>query len=333
MNRRMRSQGRPAGRAAGFTLVELLVVVAIIVILAGMALGGLAVARNSARQRATHATIAKLNNVVLPLYDSYRNRRVPLSNQAIQQIAASSQAAVTWYPYDPANAPLVPFGHPVPLTTVALIRLAALRDIMRMELPERPSDIINPPLFFPLMLEPSLHRGYATRAGAVMGHQNGSAECLYMIVTMALGEEARQQFGEDEVGDTDGNGLPEFLDGWGRPIYFLRWAPGFNQSDLQQNVPSHPDQATVAAAAQYDHDPLDPRRVDPNAFRLVPLIYSPGSDGVYDVWMSWQATAYVWQNRTYVVLNDSDLGTTVLVGTPFGPGAFDNVHNHRLEVK
>jgi len=333
MNRRMTLQGRTTDRAAGFTLVELLVVVVIIAILAGMAMAGLAAARNSARERKTWATITKLNNVVLPLYDAYRNRRVPLSNQAIQQIAASSQAAAIWYPYDPANAPLVPLGQAVPLTTVARIRLAALRDLMRMELPERPGDISIGPYFAPWgMTEPSLHRGYAIRAGAMMG-QNGSAECLYLIVSMAAGEEAREQFGEDEVGDTDGNGLPEFLDGWGRPIYFLRWAPGFNQSDVQQTMPSVPTQAAVAAAAQYDHDPFDPRRVDVNAFRLVPLIYSPGPDGAYDVWMSFRSAPYVWQNRTYAVFNDSDLGRDVLVGTPFASGSFDNIHNHRLEVR
>ena len=44
--------------------------------------------------------------------------------------------------------------------------------------------------------------------------------------------EAREQFNESEIGDVDEDGCPEFIDGWGRPIMFLRWAPGF-RSDLQ----------------------------------------------------------------------------------------------------
>jgi len=348
MNRRMTLQGRTIGRAAGFTLVELLVVVVIIAILAGMAMAGLAAARNAARERKTWATITKLNNVVLPLYDAYRNRRVPLSNAGIRALAMNAGAKTFWDPYNQLPLVVGPTD-PIPLPVVAAIRLAALRDIMRMELPERPGDITNGPYFAAWgMTDPSLHRGYAIRAGGRMG-QNGSAECLYMIVSMAAGEEAREQFAEDEVGDTDGNGLFEFLDGWGRPIDFLRWAPGFNQSDVQQTLPSPPTQAAVTAAAQYDHDPFDPRRVDVNAFRLVPLIYSAGSDGQYHIYMSWSPdpsypppynAAYRWSDTSYHYRiftdpgpDDPPKGAAVMIGTPYASGAFDNIHNHRLEVR
>ena len=60
---------------------------------------------------------------------------------------------------------------------------------------------------------------------------NQGAECLYMVITLATGDgEARSQFGERDIGDTDGDGALEFLDAWGRPIEFLRWAPGFDSS-------------------------------------------------------------------------------------------------------
>ena len=39
----------------------------------------------------------------------------------------------------------------------------------------------------------------------------------------------------------------------------------------------------MQAAAKQDHDPLDTRRVDPYGWRLVPLIYSVGRDGIYDI--------------------------------------------------
>ena len=45
---------------------------------------------------------------------------------------------------------------------------------------------------------------------------NQGAECLYMIIMNACGDgEARTLFPESSIGDTDGDGAPEFLDGWG----------------------------------------------------------------------------------------------------------------------
>ncbi len=54
-----------------------------------------------------------------------------------------------------------------------------------------------------------------------------------MVITLATADgEARTLFGENSIGDTDGDGAPEFVDGWGHPINFLRWAPGF-ESQIQ----------------------------------------------------------------------------------------------------
>ena len=54
---------------------------------------------------------------------------------------------------------------------------------------------------------------------------NAAAECLYMIVMSIPG--AAEQFHASEIGDVDNDGLPEFIDAWGRPIRFLRWPAGF----------------------------------------------------------------------------------------------------------
>ncbi len=45
--------------------------------------------------------------------------------------------------------------------------------------------------------------------------------------------DAREVFKPADVADVDQDGFPEFIDAWGKPIRFLRWAPGF-LSDLQQ---------------------------------------------------------------------------------------------------
>jgi len=91
-------------------------------------------------------------------------------------------------------------------------------------------------------------------------------------------------FDESELGDTDNDGMPELLDAWGRPIYFLRWAPGYT-SVLQP-----------ADITQRQPDPFDPLRVDPrfennnesnadtkldDPFALYPVIYSGGRDRSY----------------------------------------------------
>jgi hypothetical protein len=106
-----------------------------------------------------------------------------------------------------------------------------------------------------------------------------------MFVINACGDgEAKSLFSESSIGDTDGDGAPEFLDAWGHPISFARWAPGFD-SDIQANAnllndppPSQSNNTDWDAAAKASHDPFDLFRVDPDAFRLVPLIISAGRD-------------------------------------------------------
>ena len=58
------------------------------------------------------------------------------------------------------------------------------------------------------------------------------SECLYLILsTMKDGDKsALEFFTPDEIGDTDGDGMKEILDGFGRPIAFIRWAPGYSQN-------------------------------------------------------------------------------------------------------
>ena len=43
----------------------------------------------------------------------------------------------------------------------------------------------------------------------------------------------RDDFTDREVQDTDGDGLPEFMDAWGKPLQFFRW-PLLTNSDFQR---------------------------------------------------------------------------------------------------
>ena len=153
-------------------------------------------------------------------------------------------------------------------------RLDGIRDLMRMEMPDRWEDVSDPPYAFSWgsVPEPAVHKVYQSRyqpSGAPSPLPNGNyaeAKCLYLVLTTGNAE-ARAQFNQDEVMvDTDGFAM--FKDGWGDPIYWLRWAPGCGAnatngfSEIQSGDPNK------------DHDPFDTQLLEPNSYHLIPLIYT-----------------------------------------------------------
>jgi prepilin-type N-terminal cleavage/methylation domain-containing protein len=239
--RRGKSGGWGAHRAA-FTLVELLVTMVIIAMLAALSLAGLAGVRQGAKADKTRNTIRKIDAVIRPMYDSYRTRRV-----------SQAMAGASTRNYD-----------------------QLLRDKRRLVIYEMPDNWNDVPTSqdlahssFAAKFKTAAVRAYSVIKPAIPDPKPtfGSAECLYMIVERSgFDADALEFFRADEIGDIDGDGKKEFLDGWGRPIAFLRWAPGF-----------------ASAVQQFDavsaHDPLDPMGRDSTAYALAPLIYSAGPDG------------------------------------------------------
>jgi prepilin-type N-terminal cleavage/methylation domain-containing protein len=297
----------------GFTLIELLIVIMIISILATLVLGVAAVAMETARQSKSRHMVTRLHTLVTEFYDTFKTRRVKLRESGIDGIETQVKAQFPTVPPSPTNvANAAKQGN-----ALAEARLYAMREMMLMEVPDRWSDVIltdvgldndtalptpasSAKAPFYLNGRTALANAYlrryaslAVRTNSISGKpntasdmkRNQGAECLYMVVTMACGDgEARSLFAESSIGDVDGDGAPEFLDGWGHPINFLRWAPGFdsqielNANNLSTNSADASLPTFWATAAAKDHDPFDMYRRDPFAFRLVPLIYSPGRD-------------------------------------------------------
>ena len=77
----------------GVTIVELLVVVAVISILAAAMMGGLTSVNQLAREARTKATIAKIDHFIEVKMESYKTRRVPIDTSTMTPRNAAHDSA------------------------------------------------------------------------------------------------------------------------------------------------------------------------------------------------------------------------------------------------
>ena len=238
---------------SGFTLVELMVVIVIISILSALTLAGLAVAQRNSKADKTRSTIRKLHEIIVPHYESFLRRRVPLPTGLTSG------------------------------TAIAAERLNRIRSLTLYEMPDSWADVaVSTSGTVGALVSGTasgtidwyawtgVARGFASARGTSSA-DNARAECLFLIISRGIQEPGvLEAFRRDEMSDKDGDGALEFCDGWNQPITFFRWAPGF----------SSPQSFLQFANAVTHHDPFDPQRVDPIGYALVPLIVSLGPDGL-----------------------------------------------------
>jgi prepilin-type N-terminal cleavage/methylation domain-containing protein len=360
-------------RRSAFTLVELLIAITIIGILAGLILGVASVAGETARHRKTEQMIARLHTLLMEHYDTYITRRVAVRQGILDGINAANLGA-------PQKGQYRALARLYALRELILMEVPdRWSDVLLTDVPDNPAAGVQGgqvqyamfPYFqdtrqaSPLTRRTALADVYlrryadiATRTNTITGQpntgeqitDNQGAECLYLVITLATGDgEARSLFGESTIGDTDGDGAKEFLDGWERPINFLRWAPGFDSqiqlSAVRLNPPPIPANQVWMSAADNDHDPFDVYRVDRPAFRLVPLIFSAGPDETFGIRLVKPHVALRGNRRPPIPDNPNEWpiilpwGLTepdediqrVFMGVDSGEGAStDNIHNHLL---
>lgn len=255
---------------SGFTLVELLVVMVVIGIMGSMITVAIQGVTASARASRTRTIIGLIDSVIQEKYDSYKYRSLPVEIPTTSYVANATGSTLSFE---------------VLGTEAARVRLNMIRDLQRMEMPDRYSDFQGP-TFTPAAISgsadrviidtgdidgdgddtelirtrnfkaqrvrfgmswysgaipPSLVQAYQQRVtptaqlppGVSVADQNQSAECLYLILatSYAAGTPAIDAIPTSNIGDTDGDGMLEILDGWARPIGFIRWPIGYADPD------------------------------------------------------------------------------------------------------
>ena len=206
---RLSSRGMSrCGARSGFTLVELLMVISIIAILASLGVAVLRSAENDSRAARTETIVTKIDNVIQRRFEAYETRTLPFRIDTNMGFEDRRQ-----------------------------LRNLVLAEWIRGEMPTSEMDLNNfgdSGAFSGTSREPAmvkrLRRHFAPSSGVDQNWaaQNQGAECLYAILKNSWdGDNRGTHFlTPQEIGDTDGDGALEVLDGWGDPMLFSVTANG-----------------------------------------------------------------------------------------------------------
>ncbi len=334
-------------KRSGFTIVELMMVVGILLFLIATSAVLVRNIGNKAREKATMATIMKVNGLVQDRVEAMRKALDSTKNQ--RQLKSLIGQKYTSLVND--------YGAKYRSLPRPVVEILVRKDIFRQNLPQFVKE--NTSVNTEMNALPGVSSGAAGDDMTADGGTSISSEYLYYILTnhetygvAPVGEDA---FSASEVADTDGDGLLEFVDGWGRPLRFYRWptqlirpgggttinrtlagyffdnlppnsAPGFNEANPIEVDPDDP-QARLEHENERSGDLLlplfnnstsvgytYPEYANPNTFWL-PLIVSAGEDGVLGL------------HEPHDEPNNGVLASPIST-SPVDEGVFDNITNH-----
>ena len=202
----------------------------IIAILAGAVMGGLQKATQVAREQRTKATIAKIHHFLMLKLESYKTRRITVlysssggasdsnadPNLPLSMLSLTASSSQYWPPTLSQSTLAAPtwvqqtaFPSTPPWQIAAYLRLYGIRDLMRMEMPDRVGDVMTPPITLALsdsssaspnqaaglhVPEPAFHQRLnqmftnPTAFGHANTPQNPAATLLYLTVTNGSAE-------------------------------------------------------------------------------------------------------------------------------------------------
>jgi hypothetical protein len=321
-----------------------MVSIVIISILSSVTLYAMASVQTLAQEQRTKSQLARIHDLLLSQLESYEGR----------------------VPRRTTNAAL-PAGANGPQQE----RVCALRETMRMEMPDRVTDVLlfqpganspsiqsnqaSPAVPVCLLEPPAITRYFTNFVNSHVNWNNGGwtaehqgAECLFMILSRTeVGERsALEFFNETEIGDTDGDGMPEILDAWAQPVRFVRWPVGLTLGTpyVDTNSLDPFDPGRVFAGMLEAGGPIGPMGVVQNGIShlVVPLVVSAGKDRVFDLALANENGRVFYANST--IPNDPWMmiggpGDWKLMGATDSDGdgngennAVDNIYSHIIET-
>ncbi|MEX0725985.1 MAG: prepilin-type N-terminal cleavage/methylation domain-containing protein [Planctomycetaceae bacterium] len=250
---------------SGFTMIEMLVVIGILALLASLSLMAFRGFIGNARVTATQTTIVKIDELL--------HQRMEAFTRWIDSMHVEAPGRPE-YVYDSDYSILGATPGDVNFRDVAMV--LARKNRYREFFPQRFSDIPTGGSFPPASIP--THTA-----------DTENAECLYYLImkSQVYGIEPVEDgfFLSAEFGDTDDDGLMEFLDNWGNPIRFYRWPtrllrPGTTTIEAQ-TAGNYSVNLTLGAEVlispvpQGDAQTQDPD--DPNGFLPMAVAASGGS--------------------------------------------------------
>ncbi|MDB5342514.1 MAG: hypothetical protein JWP89_891 [Schlesneria sp.] len=221
----MMRQVRPQFDRRGFTLVEVLVVIGLIAFLLSITIGTLRNAIGIARQRQTEATILKIHGLLQQRVEAFDRATDKLNLNAPKQklVTDFNQNYGASYYLDYTN-------------DSRLIDALTRKQLFQSRFPQT-------------FAERNISASSTLPPASPHNAKTQSSALLYWILTSSeifgVSPVDDSEFSATEVQDTDGDGLKEFVDGWGRPLRFYRWPtmlfrPGNGTIQSGALVPGNP---------------------------------------------------------------------------------------------